>query len=148
MIPFSPADPRRRRAGWLCAMVGGAVMAVMVGAGLSDAYAQSSPAEKGSDSRSGAISPAIAVAQPLQASDAAAQVATPGEKARQTERAAIGNPQQQEIADECAQLLKMATALKTEVDKSTKDTLSVTVVRKANEIEQLAHKVRSGTGKS
>jgi hypothetical protein len=41
----------------------------------------------------------------------------------------------------------MATDLKAEVDKSNKDTLSVTVVRKAVEIEQLAHKVRTGTPK-
>lgn len=54
----------------------------------------------------------------------------------------------QEIASECANLLKMATDLKAEVDKTTKDTLSVTVVRKAGEIEQLAHKVRTGAGKS
>lgn len=37
----------------------------------------------------------------------------------------------------------MATDLKAEVDKSTKDMLSVTVVRKATAIEQLAHKVRT-----
>jgi glutamine amidotransferase PdxT len=52
------------------------------------------------------------------------------------------------IAGDCANLLKMAADLKTEVDKSTMDTLSVTVVRKAGEIEQLAHKVRAGAGKS
>jgi type VI protein secretion system component VasF len=50
----------------------------------------------------------------------------------------------QEIASECSDLLKMAKDLKAEVDKSTKDTLSVTVVRKASEIEQLAHRVRIG----
>ena len=59
-----------------------------------------------------------------------------------------GDGQKQEVASECANLLKMATDLKTEVDKTTKDTLSVTVVRKAGEIEQLAHKVRLGDGKS
>lgn len=48
-----------------------------------------------------------------------------------------------QIANQCASLLQMATDLKTEVDKSTKDTLSVSVVRKANEIEQFAHKVRA-----
>jgi len=42
----------------------------------------------------------------------------------------------------------MATVLKTEVDKSTKDTLSVTVVRKANEIEQFARQLRGGAGKN
>ncbi len=54
----------------------------------------------------------------------------------------------QEVASECADLLKMATDLKTEVDKTTKDTLSVSVIRKAGEIERLAHKVRAGAGKS
>ncbi|MGB0082557.1 MAG: hypothetical protein WBP90_13610 [Terracidiphilus sp.] len=39
----------------------------------------------------------------------------------------------------------MATDLKTEVDKSTKDMLSVGVVRKAGQIEQLARKVRTGS---
>jgi hypothetical protein len=57
------------------------------------------------------------------------------------------DPQKQGVAGEAADLLKMATALKAEVDKTTKDTLSVAVVRKADEIEQLAHKVRVGAGK-
>jgi hypothetical protein len=52
--------------------------------------------------------------------------------------------QKQEIAKESAELLKMATALKIEIDKTNQDTLSLSVVRKANEIEQLAHKVRFG----
>ena len=58
----------------------------------------------------------------------------------------------QEVAAQCANLLKMATDLKTEVDKTTKDELSVAVVRKAGEIEQFARKVRgdiqSTTGKN
>jgi hypothetical protein len=37
----------------------------------------------------------------------------------------------------------LANSLKAEIDKTTKDTLSVTVVRKADEIEHLAHKMRS-----
>lgn len=54
----------------------------------------------------------------------------------------------QEIGRECADLLKLATGLKAAVDKSTKDQLSVIVVRKASEIEHLAHKVRTGNPKS
>jgi len=42
----------------------------------------------------------------------------------------------------------MATDLKAAVDKTTQDTLSVTVVRKANQIEEFARKVRLGSGKS
>ncbi|MGB8030988.1 MAG: hypothetical protein WCF30_15150 [Terracidiphilus sp.] len=53
-----------------------------------------------------------------------------------------------EVARQCAELLKLATDLKTAVDQSSASTLSVTVVRKAGEIEQLAHKVRLTSGKS
>jgi len=67
---------------------------------------------------------------------------------KQQQPAAVEDARKQEIAGECADLLKMAAALKTEVDKSTKDTLSVTVVRKANEIEQFAHRLKGGAGKS
>jgi hypothetical protein len=81
------------------------------------------------------------------AAEASAKPTGGSPAARQLESVSPGNPQKQEVADEAANLLKMATALKTEVDKTTKDTLSVTVVRKAGEIEQLAHKVRMGPGK-
>ncbi len=47
------------------------------------------------------------------------------------------------IAVQTANLLKMAYNLKAEVDKTTKDMLSVPVVRQAGEIEQMAHKMRS-----
>jgi hypothetical protein len=47
-----------------------------------------------------------------------------------------------EIADDSAKLLKLATELKAEVDKTTKDTLSLNVIRKAGEIEKLAHTVK------
>lgn len=53
-----------------------------------------------------------------------------------------------EVAKQCADILKMATELKAEVDKSSKDQLSVPVVRKAGEIEQLARKVRTSSGKN
>jgi hypothetical protein len=36
----------------------------------------------------------------------------------------------------------MAIDLKAEVDKTTKETLSITVIRKAGEIEKLAHTVK------
>jgi hypothetical protein len=39
-------------------------------------------------------------------------------------------------------LLKLATELKAEVDKTTKDTLSLSVIRKADEIEKMAHGVK------
>lgn len=53
-----------------------------------------------------------------------------------------GDPVRQQVNDETANLLAMAYALKAEVDKTNKDTLSISVVRKANQIEQLARKER------
>lgn len=47
-----------------------------------------------------------------------------------------------EIAADTAKLLKLATELKAEVDKTNKDTLNLKVVRKADEIEKLAHGVK------
>jgi hypothetical protein len=49
----------------------------------------------------------------------------------------------QDVANACADLLKMATDLKAEVDKSSKDELSIGVIRKAGQIEQYARKVRT-----
>jgi len=46
------------------------------------------------------------------------------------------------IADESALLLKLATDLKIEVDKTNKDELSLAVIRKADVIEKLAHDVK------
>jgi hypothetical protein len=50
-----------------------------------------------------------------------------------------------QIADDSARLFKLATDLKAEVDKTTKDTLSIAVIRKADAIEKLARSVREKT---
>jgi hypothetical protein len=54
------------------------------------------------------------------------------------------------LSTECVVLLQLANGLKSEVDKSTPDTLSVSVVRQANEIEKYVHGMRvrakSGAG--
>ena len=47
-----------------------------------------------------------------------------------------------QLSDESAQLLTLAMALKAEVDKTNKDMLSLNVIRKADEIEKLAHNVK------
>jgi hypothetical protein len=49
---------------------------------------------------------------------------------------------QKQLADDTAKLLVLANELKAEMDKSTKDTLSLSVMKKAEEIEKLARKVR------
>lgn len=47
-----------------------------------------------------------------------------------------------QISDDTARLLELAQQLKTEVDKTSKDTLSVNVIRKAESIEKLAKGVK------
>ena len=49
---------------------------------------------------------------------------------------------ERQVAADSANLLKLATELKAEVDKTNKDMLSVTVIRKADAIEKLARQVK------
>jgi hypothetical protein len=127
-----------RRAGWSCVFASLAILGVIAGAGLLRSHAQS-PA-----STSAAATPAPAPAN----GQAPASAQSPAPSQLPGAEATGDAPQKQEIAKESAELLKMATALKIEIDKTNQDTLSLSVVRKANEIEQLAHKARLGNGKS
>jgi hypothetical protein len=47
-----------------------------------------------------------------------------------------------QLGEQSAALLKLAMDLKIEVDTTSKDTLSINVIRKADEIERLAHEVK------
>ena len=49
---------------------------------------------------------------------------------------------QKQLVDDTNKLLSLATELKTDVDKTNKDTLSLDVIKKADEIEKLAHNVK------
>lgn len=49
---------------------------------------------------------------------------------------------QKQLVEETQKLVALANELKLEVDKSSKDTLSLDVIRKADEIEKLAHSVK------
>jgi hypothetical protein len=120
----------RRCGGPLCLLACCAALAVAAGGGLLRGHAQSAPA------------PTAAAPEKV--------VSAPAPAASQQEKPPTGNADEarkQQIASQCADLLKMATDLKSEVDKTTRDTLSIKVVRKASEIEQLAHKVRTGSPK-
>ena len=120
-------------------LAGCAALAIAAGAGLLhnnvEGHAQSAPAP----------APTTAAAAPEKVASAPAPAA--GQQDKPPTGSTADQTQKQEIASECADLLKMATDLKSAVDKTTKDTLSVTVVRKAGAIEQLAHKVRTGSSK-
>ena len=56
--------------------------------------------------------------------------------------AAANAERKKQIADDSTKLLKLATDLKAAVDKASKDTLSLEVIRKADDIERLAHSVK------
>lgn len=125
--------------GRFCALLGAALV-LAAGAGLLGAHAQQ-------DSFSlPAIDPPGAAAKPGGAQGDRTDEHPTSAEAQAAPRA--GDPQEPEVARQCAELLKMATDLKSEVDKTTQDTLSVTVVRKADAIQELARKVKTGSGKN
>lgn len=74
--------------------------------------------------------------------DANAQMEMNQKKATDQNYAAANAERKKQIADDTAKLLKLAMELKAEVDKTSKDTLSLSVIRKADEIERLAHGVK------
>lgn len=100
----------------------GAVFAVALACTAQDGKPSTSDAAK-------AMPPAAADSKAPQAKDA-----KPGSTAT--------NDRKKQIADESAELLNMALALKAEVDKTTKDTLSLNVIKKADQIEKLAKSVK------
>jgi hypothetical protein len=74
--------------------------------------------------------------------DANAQMQNQEKSTKQQKVEAANAERKKQIADDSTKLLNMAIALKAEVDKTTKDTLSLNVIRKADEIEKLAHTVK------
>lgn len=116
----SPKPPRTRTL-WACVLAG------FVAAALAPVAGQQQPSNP---------------AQPLQ-SPAAAAPSDPG--ARQSEPQTSGAAsagQKKHTVVETENLVKMAEELKAEVDKTTQNTLSLPVIRKAAEIERTAHAVR------
>jgi hypothetical protein len=86
----------------------------------------------------GAPTPDPGPSRPLTSS---APLAVPAQSGTQNFDA-INAERKKEIASDSARLLKLATDLKAEVDKTDKDTLSISVIRKADKIEKLAHSVK------
>jgi hypothetical protein len=137
---IGPSIPPSRRL-WLwpavfCAL---AILVALAaaGVGLRRVHAQSAAPAPAADAQAGAT--------PAEHPDSTAENPPSGAAAPALKPSDSDSPEQkhkQEVANECANLLKMATDLKTEVDKTTKDELSLAVVKKAGEIEQFARKVR------
>lgn len=70
------------------------------------------------------------------------QMAMHDQQAKNKNVDAANMERKRQITDDSARLLKLASDLKAEVDKTSKDTLSLGVIRKAEEIEKLAHNVK------
>jgi hypothetical protein len=64
------------------------------------------------------------------------------QQAKQQNYEAANAERKKQLAEDSARLLKLASDLKAEVDKTTKDMLSLSVIRKADEIERLAHNMK------
>ena len=116
----------RMRAFWVCLLAAGAAVALapVAGEGL---FQNSSPQ----------VQPAMP-----QMPDSTQGNQINGEQARKQSLEAANAARKKQIAEDSAKLLKLATDLKTEVDKTNKDTLSLNVIRKADEIERLARTVK------
>lgn len=74
--------------------------------------------------------------------DANAQMKMKDKEAKQQSFDAANTERKKQLSDDSTKLLTLAMALKAEVDKTNKDMLSLNVIRKADEIEKLAHDVK------
>jgi hypothetical protein len=74
--------------------------------------------------------------------DANAQNDINSNQTKQQQYEAANAERKKQISEDSALLLKLATDLKAEVDKTDKDTLSLGVIRRADAIEKLAHNVK------
>jgi len=89
-----------------------------------------------------ALALVVGAAQAGQSPPPSATPATAQLPAAPPDAQAPQDPRRKQLADDSARLLNLAVGLKAEVDKTNKDMLSLNVIRKADEIEKLAHSVR------
>jgi cytoskeletal protein RodZ len=136
--------PQRKRALWVGILTASVVVALapVVGRGL----LQDKPQQDNPQSSEPQPSQSQSAQSPSQSNPApsAAQpdsVTAPQKQGVET----AADAHKTKIAGDTARLLQLATDLKAEVDKTTKDTLSVSVIRKADQIEKLAHDARVNT---
>jgi hypothetical protein len=126
------SGPVGRRAHWLFILAAFGLISVAAGmAQVQGSAAKGQEAPKGQEVQGQVASD---TAKPVAADDAAKPTdPKPADPALQRKK---------QLEDDTAKLLVLANELKAEMDKSTKDTLSLSVMKKADEIEKLARKVR------
>jgi hypothetical protein len=69
-------------------------------------------------------------------------VSQPDTMRRAEQKRLMMSERQKRLVEDTDKLLKLTTALKEQVDESNKDILSVDMIKKAEEIEKLAHSVK------
>jgi hypothetical protein len=136
--PKGPSGQERWRRGYAAILMAGAVLSGAAWSGAFWAGAQQTPP---SGQQQATSSPPAHGQGPGPASNASPQPVS-SLKSETGNSDAANTDRKKQIADEGANLLKLATDLKAEVDKTTKDTLSLNVIRKADQIEKLAHDVK------
>ena len=97
------------------------------------------PSNSQSSSQPGAQTPAAPSPSDTKKSDQAAPTEQP---------AGPVDPAQAQLMADTAKLVKLTQELKAEVAKSNKDTLSLTVIKKADEVEKLAKSVKERLNKA
>jgi hypothetical protein len=114
----------------LVGMAGCGMMLALV----TPAWSQTSPSSSGHNS---SAPPAVPGVAPVVPGDATIppQMEQDQARMRSTER-------QKQIVQDTDKLLVLATELKVYVEKTNKDMMSIDVIRKADEIEKLAHSVK------
>lgn len=127
----------RARALWVCVLAGLLALAAASRPGARTVFAQST------GQPGGVPQTAAPPAADNAASGTNVPAAAPDQAAKREVDDASADPRKKRIADDTASLMKLANALKAEMDKTTPDTMSVSVIRQAEEIEKLAHKMRS-----
>jgi hypothetical protein len=149
IVTFQVAAPstRKRFHQFLTSVAVALLVLACIGVSGVGAQAPQPPAQAQSAKSEPEVVPAPEQPRPQPAQSSAAGEVAPGTPGEVAPRAGANTAPtaekggNQTVAD-CASLLKMATELKAEVDKTTKEELSMGVVRKAGDIEQLARKIR------
>lgn len=122
----------RTRALWACLLPGLLAVAILSRSGIRTIFAQSSEPQAGTPQSA-----------PITPDGASPQAATPEQGAKSPAPVSPTDQKKKQIADDTSNLLKLANQLKAEVDKTSQDTMSVPVIRQAEEIEKLAHRMRT-----
>jgi hypothetical protein len=128
----------RTRVLWVCGVASLAGIVLLTGAARPGQQPSATPDKPSVTSDAG--QPSDETNQ--EPSDATDKVKPPEQQPVKQAAETPGSEHKRQISDESARLLTLAMALKAEVDKTNKDTLSLSVIRKADEIEKLARSVR------